>query len=260
MNRYTSIFSPDEYAELNSRKSYTRFEGKCPTCDDSGEYKYDGVIKECEKDFDGICIQKKLFMRYELANIPYKYQRISWEIFDTQPEARLQADRYISNLDKAVRAGLGMYIYSEGLGTGKTLIACNILKEAVKNNYKAYFCPFFELVNINIENRSSIEKKLEDCDIICIDDVTAGTASEKQSDLFRYVLEKVIRDRVHNSMPIVLTSNLNKNQLMKSYDRVFSLVVSSCITVELDSSFDYRVDAMQDSLQEIFEKNIAPIS
>jgi DNA replication protein DnaC len=260
MNHYSSILSSEEYAELNSRKSYSRFNGKCPTCDDTGEYTFNGITKECEKDFDDICIQKKLFMKYEIANIPYRYQRFDWSTFETQPEARGRIDDYIGNLDEAVRAGLGLYLYSHGLGTGKTLIACHILKEAAKRGHKVYFCSFFELVNIRKENHHLVEKKLTECDIVCIDDVTASKMSEKQSDMFNYVLEKTIRDRVHNAMPTIMTSNLGRQELLKEYDRVFSLLVSSCLTIQLDSTFDYRVDAIQENIEDIFKQNIAPIS
>lgn len=262
MNRYSSILTPEDSDRLNARKSFSRFNGKCPTCDDTGEFAYNGHINKCEKDFDGVCIQKKLFMRYELANIPYRYQRFDWDEFDTQPEARCEIEKYISNLDNSIKTGIGIYIHSKGLGTGKTLIACHILKEAIKQGYKAYFCQFFDLVNISDDKigRNLLENQLFNCDIICIDDVVNSKISEKQSDFFRYMLEKVIRDRVHNAMPIIMTSNLNSEKLLKEYDRVFSLLVSSCYTIELDSSFDYRIDAMRQKLSGDFQKNIAPIS
>ena len=80
------------------------------------------------------------------------------------------------------------------------------------------------------------------------------------SNTFKYVLEKVIRDRVHNSMPTIITSNLGKSELLKAYDRVFSLLMSSCFTIELDSSFDFRIEGMQPNIDDVLRQNIAPIT
>jgi len=261
MNQYSSVFEPAEYSELRSRASYQKYGEECPTCRGTGYYEYRGESHECEKDYDGICLQRKIFLRYELANIPLDYHRIDWHEFETQPDAKESIEAYVNNLDNAVSRGLGLYVNSNGLGTGKTLIGCHVLKEAVKNGHKAYFCQFMDLVNITNDSYQKIENRLLNSDIVCIDDIVASAISVKQNDLFKYLLEKTIRHRVHNEMSIIVTSNLESDEFLKAYDRVFSLLMSSSFEIKLKSSIDYRRDFLASEIDALLRsKDIAPIT
>jgi len=261
MNRYSSVFEPEEYEELRSRVSYRKYGEECPTCRGKGYYEYKGERHECEKDYDGICIQRKLFLRYELANIPLDYHRIDWSDFATQPEAKDAVSTYADNLDNAIDKGFGLYVNSIGLGTGKTLIGCHILKEAVKLGHKAYFCSFMDLVNITGDHYQKIEDKLLNSDIVCIDDIVKSHISSKQNDLFKYLLEKTIRHRVHNEMSIIVTSNLESDDFFKAYDRVFSLLMSSAFEIKLSSNIDYRRDVLASEIEALLASDdIAPIT
>lgn len=261
MNRYSSVFSPDEYAELRSRVSHRKYGDLCPTCRGRGTYEYKGEIHECEKDFDGICIQRKLLLRYELANIPMDYHRIDWNDFETQPEAKESIEAYVNNLDNAIDKGLGLYVNSTGLGTGKTLIGCHVLKEAAKKGHSPYFCQFMDLVNITSDDYQKLESKLLHSDIVCIDDIVSSQISAKQNDLFKYLLEKTIRHRVHNEMSTIVTSNLESDDFLKAYDRVFSLLMSSAFEIKLKSTIDYRRDFLATEIDAMLRsKEIAPIT
>jgi DNA replication protein DnaC len=261
MNLYSSVFEPAEYAELESRVSYRKYGDLCPTCKGTGHYEYRGETHQCEKDYDGVCLQRKLFLRYELANIPLDYHRINWNDFETQPEAKESIEAYVNNLDNAIEKGLGLYVNSIGLGTGKTLIGCHILKEAVKNRHTAFFCNFMDLVNITNDHYQKIEHRLLNSDIVCIDDIVTSSISNKQNDLFKSLLEKTIRHRVHNEMSIVVTSNLECEDFFRAYDRVFSLLMSSAFEIKLKSSIDYRRDVLSVGIDALLlSKDIAPIT
>lgn len=261
MNRYSSVFSPEQYSELESRVSHRKYGDLCPTCRGTGFYEYQGEVRECEKDYDGICLQRKIFLRYELANIPMDYHRIDWNDFETQLEAKAAVEAYVGNLDNALDKGLGLYVNSVGLGTGKTLIGCHVLKEAVKLGYSAYFCQFMDLVNINGDQYQKIESKLLNSDIVCIDDIVKSHISTKQNDLFKYLLEKTVRHRVHNEMSTVVTSNLEAEEFFKAYDRVFSLLMSNSFEVQLQSVIDYRRDFLATEIDALLRsKEIAPIT
>jgi DNA replication protein DnaC len=261
VNRYSSVFESAEYAELRSRVGYRKYENECPTCRGTGVYEYRGETVECEKDFDGVCIQRKLFLRYELANIPMDYHRIDWSEFVTQPEAKTAIDTYVSNLGNAINKGFGLYVNSVGLGTGKTLIGCHVLKQAVKEGYKAYFCSFMDLVNISGDRYQKIESRLLNSDIVCIDDIVKSHISSKQNDLFRDLLEKTIRHRVHNEMSIIVTSNLESGEFFKAYDRVFSLLMSSAFEIKLNSTIDYRRDVLASEIEALLtSKEVSPIT
>jgi DNA replication protein DnaC len=189
------------------------------------------------------------------------YHRIDWKDFETQPDAKESIEAYVKNLDNAIERGLGLYVNSSGLGTGKTLIGCHVLKEAVKSGHSAFFCQFMDLVNITDENYQKLESKLLNSDIVCIDDIVSSKISNKQNDLFKYLLEKTIRHRVHNEMSIIVTSNLESEEFLKAYDRVFSLLMSSSFEIKLNSSIDYRRDFLASEIDAMLRsKEIAPIT
>jgi DNA replication protein DnaC len=244
MNRYSSIFTPKEYEELARRNLKASM--ACPTCKGAGKFVWNGVEYDCEKDDDDICIQKKLFLRYELANIPRRFQRLDWSDLVNQPEAKATAEDYIEHSDNALALGVGLYIFSPGLGTGKTFLATHILKEFVKLGHIGYYVAFFDILDLHRrepEDRAFIENKLLSSSIIVIDDVVAATASQKQADHYRNTLERVVRHRAHNDLPTIITSNLTSEQLDDEYDRIFSLMSDSLLPLELDSSSDFRIMA-----------------
>lgn len=209
-----------------------------------------GKQVECEEDYDGIHLQQKLFNFYELANIPMRYQRFDFEAdFVGQPDAKTEIQQYLDNIDNAILHGAGYYIYSPGLGTGKTAIATQIVKTAVKRVYDkiehtCWFDSFFTLTNLiefEDEKRRFLERKFLDSHLLVIDDVTKGGASARQNAYFGDALERVIRHRAHSSLSTIVTTNMTPDDLQKSYDRIFSLLSDSCYNLELDSTVDARI-------------------
>jgi DNA replication protein DnaC len=242
MNRYPSTFSQDEYAEMARRN--LKVSMACPTCKGTGKFVWNEEEHDCEQDYDQTCIQKKLFLRYELANVPRRFQRLDWSDFVNQPEAKATIEDYIEHSENALALGVGLYIFSPGLGTGKTFLATHILKEFVKQGHKGYYVAFFDILDLyrrEPEDRAFIEQKLLSSPIIVIDDVVAPTASQKQADHYRNTLERIVRHRAHNDLPTIITSNLTSERLDEEYDRIFSLMSDSLLPLELDSSSDFRI-------------------
>jgi DNA replication protein DnaC len=249
-NLLPGSLDPDQYRELAARPEYKKFRGKCPTCQGTGIYVNNGIECECPEDYDHIHLQKKLFNLYELANIPMKYQRFDYEKdFVGQPEAREEIQHYLDNIDNCIMHGVGYYIYSPGLGTGKTAIATQIVKTAVKRLYDGvrhdcWFDSFFTLTNLihlDDDRRRFLEHKFLDSHLLVIDDVVEGDASARQQAYFGDALERVIRHRAHNSLSTIVTTNLTPADLQNSYDRIFSLLADSCNNLELDSTVDTRI-------------------
>lgn len=244
MNKYPSILTQEEYAELERRNMKSSI--ACPTCKGKGTYVWSNQNHICEKDEDGTCIQKKLFLRYELANIPRRFQRLNWTDLTRQPEAKATAEDYIKHSSNALGLGIGIYIHSRGLGTGKTFIATHILKEFVKAGHKGYYVPFFDILDLyrrEPEERDFIENKLLASPLVVIDDVVKGSVSDKQAEYYRNTLERVVRHRAHNDLPTIITSNLSMGELDNFYGRIFSLSADSLLPLELSSDYDNRKES-----------------
>jgi len=59
----------------------------------------------------------------------------------------------------------------------------------------------------------------------------------------------------------VVTSNLESDEFLKAYDRVFSLLMSSAFEIKLKSSIDYRRDFLASEIDALLRsKDIAPIT
>lgn len=246
MNQISSILTDEEYAELRRRPG---FKDRCPTCNGVGHFSYDGNEYECELDADEIHIQFKLHRLYELANLPLRYQRLNWKDFNlhdaANPEIKIEVDRFVDHKSNAINNGLGLYIHSETLGTGKTFIATHILKECVKAGYKGYYIPFFDILSLyqlHDEEREFIEAKMMTSPLVVIDDVTVGVASDKQAAHFSQTLERFVRRRGQNSLSTIITSNLTQKELDRHYNRIFSLSAESMMPLELPGTFDARIE------------------
>ncbi len=267
MRRYPTVVTQHQSDILNLRKSYTKFHGKCPTCRDTGTYQYMGETHECEKDEDGVCIQIKLLRFYELANIPQTYQRLNWSTdFVGQPSIREDVQAYIDNIENCLTEGVGMTFYSKTLGTGKTFCATHILKEVVKKRrdkgfYTGYYIGFYELIGLyQIPEGEEIMSRLLDADLIVIDDIEKGRSSEKQNDFYSASLERVIRKRMENSTPTLITTNLLPNELKESYNRIFSLLADRNMPQELKSD-DTRISrGVEPRIERAFRNEMPPIT
>lgn len=268
-NRLPGALSKAEYDELAARTEYTKYNNQCPTCT-NGQYVYKGGIYMCPLDYDGQHIQRKLFQRYELANIPMRYQRFNFEVdFTEQPDAKELVDEYVANIDNAIRNGLGYYIYSPGLGSGKTAIATHVVKSAVKRAYDrvfhdCWFDSFFNLVatpQLDPDDRSFIERKYMDSHLLVIDDVTPGKVSAKQENYFADILERVIRHRAHGGLATIVTTNMTPDDLKGSYGRIFSLLADSCMELRLNDTTDSRIArGVNDLMRLSLKGEVAPIT
>lgn len=236
--KYPSILSDDEVDRLE------KYGTECPTCHDTGTYRWNGEDHECEVDFDNKCIQWKLWRRYKLSNIPDRYMRLNWEdITLAQSEAKKLIDSYIKTLPQAVSRGYGLYIYSKTTGTGKTFCATHILKEAAKLDrgkvkHRGYFVSFGEL--LDSYESEWLEKKMMTTNVLVIDDVT-GYGSPAQEEFYSRTLEKVVRYRSSNDLPTIVTSNLTWEEFALVYPRCFSVLSDSVDEIQLEGGLDYRV-------------------
>jgi DNA replication protein DnaC len=205
-----------------------------------------------------------------LANIPQRYQRFNFDVdFTEQPEAKETVEEYVANIDNAIRSGVGFYVYSPGLGTGKTAIATHIAKSAVRRAYDrvhhtVWFDSFFNLVaspQLDRDDKSFIEHKYQATQLLVIDDVTPGRVSQKQEDYFADILERVIRHRAHGSLATIVTTNMTPDELKNSYGRIFSLLSDSCEDLELDSSTDSRISrGVGELMRRSLKGEVAPIT
>lgn len=261
--KYPSIFTDEEYEELLARRSYQRHGTVCPTCNDSGTYRWQGVEHLCPVDFDNKCLQWKYWRMYELSNIPERYMKLNWEILATsQPETKEKVDEYVSHLPDMMSKGIGLYLYSEQLGTGKTFCSTHILKEAAKldyqkRKYRGYFVRFEELLSTD---SPWLMDKAKTTPIVVIDDV-AEPFSRAQQELYARRLEEVTRYRNDLSLPTIVSSNMPWNVFEELFPRCHSTLSDTVRPLGLTNTFDSRVQrGVSQNLEAALAGETSPIT
>lgn len=189
--------------------------------------------------------------RIKESNIPRDYERFTIThnpVRDTQREAFEMIDLWAKLSFPRIHQEDGerirpLYLYSAEPGTGKTAAACSILNSYLiyhfinglhqdKNEIKniTYFLDFngwqrtfseFNHPSLPRELKEEISRKFylmresaKQAKLLVIDDIGIQSPSEA----FGAVAHDLINHRVSNRMPIIFTSNIQMNQLIREYD------------------------------------------
>lgn len=222
--------------------------GKCPVCEGRGWHLAppDGERMECPDDDFGH-VATRLMRLYWVNNIPFQYQILDWTKWPTDNErkrlAKEVAEGFIQSVKGALFYGMGLNIQSKTLGTGKTWLATSIQKELAKLGYTTWFLQFKEAASLYEESDKARkrlwEDRIRDAQILVIDEVRPG-GSEAQGSFYANKLEDLVRGRTNGNLVNIITTNLDEAQLADKYDRVFSLLSSKTMMIDLEGE-DARI-------------------
>jgi DNA replication protein DnaC len=188
---------------------------------------------------------------WSLANIPLLYQKKDLERdWYGDSAAKEMVLTYLSQLDNNRRQGLGLHFWGS-YGTGKTLLACYVLREVIRSFdyrryplYTGYFTTFSNLLTLytdgwhDKEARMEFSEKIKGVDFLVIDDL--GKEFRTKTNLNQAALDTVLRDRVYAMRPIIITTNRTDEEIEDDYGiGTMSLFDESCIRVEV-SGEDFR--------------------
>lgn len=202
-----------ESARLNKTYGNTWDPKTCLTCGKKGEFRTrlaDDSIVTCACT----CIEQRLLHRLLLgAGIGETYQRYSWNHLKTVPQDVLDVVlEYLESLENLVRAGVGMILWSERTGTGKTLLATLILKEVIAQGHDAYFTSFRDMLDQHTAawsdsgTRAWFVRRIQNAGYLFIDDL--GKENVGRSSIVDELLDGVIRHRIAHNRPTGITTNL----------------------------------------------------
>lgn len=248
------LFSDAQVAELQRNPEYRNFalrDGRevCPTCEGTGEYRLFGESYMCPVDDFGH-EQLRLFKLYCLANIPYEFMTIPWELFP-KGEVKKDIDGYLKQYAHTRRQGLGYEFYGDH-GVGKSWAAAHVEMEIAKLGYSAWFIQFVHLKSlyedVSDEERLFTMGKLRESEVLVIDDVTAPW-SPKMQEFYAEKLEATLRYRTHCNFPTILTTNISPAQWGEFYPRVYNQLSNKQQRAEL-SGKNYRSKS-KDELDEL---------
>lgn len=172
----------------------------------------------------------ELILKLAQANVPPKYWDYTVEDFDVANKlVKTKIEEYIKKFEKVLEHGQGLFLVG-GNGTGKTLTACVILKEALKANYTVRFASLNEIIAMstdgtyNPEARKRFKEQIMEVDFLVIDDITKTYKNkEKRASTFIDIqFDNVFRTRANYNLPVIITSNHRQEEVLNSVDEVLT--------------------------------------
>jgi len=205
---------------------------KCPKCK--------GQNPECS------CLDEfRLEFKKVKANIPTKFRKATFEKI-THPETvevRAKLKIYIDSIENNFEEGKGLFMFGPN-GTGKSILSCIVLIEALKKGMTAYFYTFDKVIRLYTTGwKDEIAKDLfDECiinkDFLVLDEV--GNESRTNITLVKGCLNEILRQRCNNCLPTILLSNFHFNRIKDIYgEEVFSIINEACTPLEFNG-IDYR--------------------
>jgi DNA replication protein DnaC len=209
--------------------------------DDSGnEYVVDNP------DYQKKIQQEKYNFFLQKSDIPSFYWNISFKDYkgDKNSKEIKQIMFYAENCHKEKCKHTHLYLWGTQ-STQKTALACNILKQGIKNGLKVKFILAGTLISdlLKIQGFSKDEdiyykiKNLKQCDLLLIDDI--GDINKS----------------------VYWTKSENKNMIVSEYDMFLREVLSSNTKVIMTSNFDISIfkQYFGESMYELIDRNFAQI-
>ncbi len=189
------------------------------------------------------------------AVIPRRYRGVS---FDRPPVTEMPAPqvdkvrRYVRRLDEHLREGRGLWFFGS-VGTGKTTLAMLVSREALDRSHTV---AIYSLPRLLAEIRSTFDDdtpgaytdflaRLAQVDLLHIDDLGA----EKTSPWVLEQLYSIVNDRYEAERAIVITTNLDREQLAEQIgERTVSRLEEMCEVCPLFGPDHRRYEAVDQRL------------
>lgn len=141
------------------------------------------------------------------------------------------AKHYVQHFDVMYRRGKGL-LFLGNAGTGKSFIAACIVNELLDRGYKCLMTNFPRIINELtgiFEGKQAYIDSLNTYDLLVIDDL----AIERETEYTAEIIQNVIDSRYRAGKPIIITSNLSKNdfdnpQNIKK-ERLYSRLYEMCL-------------------------------
>lgn len=157
------------------------------------------------------------------------------------------AHKYVDNFVEMKQRGKGLLLYGT-VGSGKTYIAACIANELINRGRPCLVTNFARITNTlqgMFEGKQRYLDDLNRLDLLVIDDLSA----ERDTSFMNEMVFNVIDARYRSGKPLIVTSNLTSEELMRPNNidkqRIYSRVLEMCFPVEV-KGVDRRKKKLRD--------------
>lgn len=236
---------------------------QCVTCKGKGTFKWweppgRKEVVEWKCDCMG---QYRLYLYLLYSGIGKAYQRLSWsDATHVHPGSIEAIADYIQHADARVDSGVSLILHGQQTGTGKTLMTTLLAKALLAQGRDLHFTTFSTMIDTytggwtDPEKQRWYHRRVKNAGVLVLDDVGREYVGRTNTGF-----EEVIRHRVANAKPTIITTNETLTRLFERYGgNVFSLLQERSHTHEFKGS-DFREEQRKRLDQEIELGLTAPL-
>jgi DNA replication protein DnaC len=204
--------------------------------------------------------QLQRFKHYLAAGIGKTYQVLTFDDYAGDQAALDSCNRYM-NLHKAyISSGVGM-VFMGTQGTGKTMLPMLMMKFFVREGYNCFATTFTDMV-VKITDswftaERDFKRKIDSAHVLLIDDL--GKDVPRPGTRESALMDTILRERVQNSRPTFITTNLNLQAFQEAYGVSAMSLLRERSNVVVVQGGDFRNQALERSMQESKQGIVRPI-
>jgi len=215
---------------------------ECKTCKEN--IRTGRLLDEFSAECPNNCyIKIKNYFSYASSNIPVEFWDLSLKAYKRDPRVLEVVDDYIKNIKENYEKGFGLVIYG-GFGTGKSLLANEILKHACRRDFRCMTKPINEVFEAlkpgyKEDTITGTEEEISKMDFYCFED-TGLEYRKKESEFVPRQFDRLFQTRKRARLPTIITLPYSLEQFEINYGGHLASTFRDCMKPLRLSGGDYR--------------------